>query len=37
VSINLFEFYDHVINTANFVHNLHGEVVKGFERSIRME
>tara|TARA_X000001382_G_scaffold110995_1_gene87742 strand:+ start:47 stop:1003 length:957 start_codon:yes stop_codon:yes gene_type:complete len=34
VNINLFEFDDHVINTADFDHYLHGEVVKEFEQAI---
>jgi len=34
VNINLFEFDDHVIDTAEFDHYLHGEVVKEFEQAI---
>lgn len=34
MNINLFEFDDHVINTADFDHYLHGEVVKEFEQAI---
>ena len=34
MNINLFEFDDHVIDTAEFDHYLHGEVVKEFEQAI---
>ena len=34
MNINLFEFDDHVIDTAEFDHYLHGEVVKEFEQSV---